>query len=229
MFTMDKEKFGLFVAQLRKEKGMTQKELAEKLYLSDKAVSKWERGAGMPDISLLVPLSELLGVSVAELLECRRMEQTQSMDSEQVESLVKKAIQLSEEKQGSNFVRCGKWAWCALGCAIMLCIELVVLSLLGFVMSDLLEAVFRFEFVSGLFGAYLYLFVKERLPSYYDENVIHAYSDRFFRMNFTFVAFNNRNWPHILRVGRIWCALVFVLTPVVYAVVSTVEQWGVVR
>ena len=41
---IDKEKFGTFVAELRKEKGLTQKELAEKLYLSDKAISKWERG-----------------------------------------------------------------------------------------------------------------------------------------------------------------------------------------
>lgn len=44
MFEIDKEQFGGFVAQLRKEKGLMQKELAEKLYVSDKAVSKWERG-----------------------------------------------------------------------------------------------------------------------------------------------------------------------------------------
>ena len=44
MFEIDKAKFGAFVAQLRKEKGLMQKELAEKLYVSDKAVSKWERG-----------------------------------------------------------------------------------------------------------------------------------------------------------------------------------------
>lgn len=44
MFEIDKVKFGAFVAQLRKEQGMTQKELAQKLYISDKAVSKWETG-----------------------------------------------------------------------------------------------------------------------------------------------------------------------------------------
>lgn len=44
MYELDKEKFGQFVAELRKEKGYTQKELAERLYLSDKAISKWERG-----------------------------------------------------------------------------------------------------------------------------------------------------------------------------------------
>lgn len=44
MFTIDKQKFGAFVAQLRKERGLTQREVAERLYISDKAVSKWETG-----------------------------------------------------------------------------------------------------------------------------------------------------------------------------------------
>ena len=44
MYEIDKEKFGTFLSQLRREKGMTQKDLAEKLFVSDKAVSKWERG-----------------------------------------------------------------------------------------------------------------------------------------------------------------------------------------
>lgn len=57
MYELDKAAFGQFLAQLRREKGMTQKELAATLYVSDKAVSKWERGLSVPDISLLVPLA----------------------------------------------------------------------------------------------------------------------------------------------------------------------------
>lgn len=53
MYKLDKENFGAFVAALRKEKGYTQKELAEKLYVSDKAVSKWA-GISVPDVALLV-------------------------------------------------------------------------------------------------------------------------------------------------------------------------------
>ena len=71
MFEMDKTSFGKFLAEQRKSKGYTQKMLAEKLYVSDKAVSKWERGLSMPDISLLIPLSAILEVSVTELLEGR--------------------------------------------------------------------------------------------------------------------------------------------------------------
>lgn len=65
---MNQQKLGNFISKLRKEKGLTQQELAAKLHLTDKAISKWERGLSCPDISLLVPLSELLGVSVNELL-----------------------------------------------------------------------------------------------------------------------------------------------------------------
>ena len=64
---MEKKQMGDFIAKLRKEKGWTQKELAEKLFISDKAVSKWERNLSYPDISLLDPLSEILEVSVSEL------------------------------------------------------------------------------------------------------------------------------------------------------------------
>ena len=70
MFEIDKKQFGLFVAELRKEKGFTQKELAAKLLISDKAVSKWETGQSCPDISLLVPMAGVLDVTVTELLLC---------------------------------------------------------------------------------------------------------------------------------------------------------------
>ena len=59
---------GRFISQLRKEKGMTQADLAEKLNVTDKAVSKWETGRSAPDVSLLIPLSENLGVTVTEIL-----------------------------------------------------------------------------------------------------------------------------------------------------------------
>ncbi|GEM_PF-97327 len=65
---MDARKTGSFIAELRKQKGYTQKELAEKLTVTDKAVSRWETGKGLPDTSLLKALSDLLGVSVGELL-----------------------------------------------------------------------------------------------------------------------------------------------------------------
>ncbi len=65
---MNQIKTGRFIALMRKEKGMTQRQLADELLISDKTVSKWETGKGMPDVSLMIPLCEILGINVNELL-----------------------------------------------------------------------------------------------------------------------------------------------------------------
>lgn len=66
---MDAEKTGKFIAEKRKSINMTQNELAEKLHITDKAVSKWERGLSFPDISILIPLAEILNVNLYDLLK----------------------------------------------------------------------------------------------------------------------------------------------------------------
>ncbi len=65
---MDNSKVGKFIAERRKELGYNQKDLAEKLNVTDKAVSKWETGRSSPDVSMLIPLAKILGVSVTEIL-----------------------------------------------------------------------------------------------------------------------------------------------------------------
>lgn len=66
---MDMRKTGELLTRLRKEKGMTQKQAAEMLQVSDRTVSKWERGAGMPDVSLWKGISALYGVNIERMLE----------------------------------------------------------------------------------------------------------------------------------------------------------------
>lgn len=70
---MDAKKLGQFIAEIRKEKEMTQAELASKLHVTDKAVSKWERGMGLPDINSIEPLADALGISVAEVMQAERI------------------------------------------------------------------------------------------------------------------------------------------------------------
>ena len=70
---MDQIKIGNFISSLRKEKQMTQKELADLLHVSDRAISKWENGRGLPELSLLQPLCEALDVSINELLNGEKM------------------------------------------------------------------------------------------------------------------------------------------------------------
>lgn len=71
---MDKLKTGALIAAARKEKNLTQKELAHILHVSDRAVSKWERGAGFPDVSLLEPLADALDLRVLDLLRGEEQE-----------------------------------------------------------------------------------------------------------------------------------------------------------
>ena len=70
---MDQLKIGKFIADCRKEKGLTQWQLAEKLGITDKAISKWERGIAMPDTSIMLELSDILGISVNELLNGEKL------------------------------------------------------------------------------------------------------------------------------------------------------------
>ena len=82
---MDANRTGTFIAMLRKERQWTQAELAQKLHVTDKAVSKWERGLGLPDINTIEPLAEALGVSVLELMRGeRQIEEAQVLPEEAV-------------------------------------------------------------------------------------------------------------------------------------------------
>ena len=70
---MDNQKTGRLIAARRQELGLTQRELADRLNISDRTVSKWERGAGFPDVSLLEPLADVLELSVLELIRGERL------------------------------------------------------------------------------------------------------------------------------------------------------------
>ncbi len=70
---MNQVKTGKFIADCRKDKNLTQMQLAEKLDITDKAVSKWERGIAMPDTAIMIELCDILGISVNELLSGERL------------------------------------------------------------------------------------------------------------------------------------------------------------
>ncbi len=70
---MEQKLTGKFIQQLRKEKGLSQRELAEKINVSDKTVSRWETGYGLPDPSVMIPLASVLDITVNELLSGKRL------------------------------------------------------------------------------------------------------------------------------------------------------------
>ncbi len=100
---MDNKKIGEFISTLRKSNNLTQKDLADQLGITDKAVSKWERGAGYPDISMLRPLADILGTSVSELLEGEVLEavpETAVMNIDCALNYADKIITFKENKLG---------------------------------------------------------------------------------------------------------------------------------
>ena len=95
---MNYDKIGKFIQDKRKNKDLTQKELAKKLNVTDKAVSKWERGLGCPDVSLLERLSDILEVSILSILNGEETNQ-ENMNIEEINNAVLKTIHYSKKNQ----------------------------------------------------------------------------------------------------------------------------------
>lgn len=123
---MDQIKVGKFIAALRREKGLTQEILGKRLGVTNKTVSRWETGSYMPDIELLIPLGEALGISVNELLAGERLSGDRfrkQADENLVEAVRESAFTLKER---TDFFR-KKWLrehiWlfvvCGLVCVMM--------------------------------------------------------------------------------------------------------------
>lgn len=207
MYEINKQKFGAFVSKLRKEKGYTQKDLARQLYISDKAVSKWETGVSIPDTALLIPLAELLGVTVTELLLCQRQEKP--MEADTVEQVVKTALCYSESKPERAYQKRSGWM-----------IEYVLSLLLGLggVYGNVKlgvsnNPIWTALLLSAIFGGYFCFFVPTKLPELYDQHRIGLFYDGVFRMNVPGLSFHNRNWPHIITVIRAWACISMVGFP----------------
>lgn len=224
MYEIDRQKFGAFVAGLRREKGYTQKELAERLYISDKAVSKWETGASIPDTALLVPLSELLGVSVTELLMCGKMVKEERLEAGQVETIVKTVISYRDDQAKRAYQRRSRWpiryaiSFLA-GCGGMI---------LNYAGGRTFEMLLTLVLLSAVFGAYFCFFVKVKLPSFYDENRVSVFCDGVFQMSMPGMEFNNKNWPHVVNGLRRWACLSMILYPVLHYILGNPE-WGIMR
>lgn len=97
---MDYEKIGKFIQEQRKKLGMTQQELADKLKVTNKAISRWETGLGCPDVSLLGELSEILNVGIGELLNGEYNEQLKDNDK-----FILEAVNYSKQATTKNIYR----------------------------------------------------------------------------------------------------------------------------
>ena len=213
---MDKERFGAFIAEKRKALNMTQKELADRLMVSDKAVSKWERGLSFPDITLIEPLAKILSVSLTEMIEGKDKMTEEKYTKEEVDEIIKKTMEVgNEDKIIERSVRLSERIIVAVCLTLAVGLEMLVLYLVGINWELASNSLFVVVGISLVFGIYFWVFAKETLPTFYDENKINIYADGAFRMNVPGVYFNNSNWKHILRGLRIWSVIVTVGFPIV--------------
>lgn len=191
MEPINNEKIGQFIATRRKNLAMTQKELGDRLFVSDKTVSKWERGASLPNVALLQPLAEALKISVSELLNG----ETKTPQPDTNEQAVAQALQLSLQEAFRRKQRF--WALIFASALLVVALESALLFFLIGTSAPI--------WPSGLlllFAAWFCLFAKPWLPTYYDNNRISFVQQGPFRMNMVGLRFNNSNWPPLLTLFR---------------------------
>ena len=95
---MEPEQFGKLLATRRKELGMTQARLGEKLHLTAKTISKWECGHGFPDISSIIPLAEALEISIAQLMMVEEQSEKEELQNEIIQESIKNTVSLAENE-----------------------------------------------------------------------------------------------------------------------------------
>ncbi len=155
---MNQESVGKFIAALRKEKKLTQEQLAEILGVNNRSVSRWENGHCMPDLSLLLIISEQLGVSVTELLNGRRMTKEEMID---LRDSINVIIELSNKEKNMKAKKLNNYFL-----AGMVCLLVVLLNhqfnILSFVFQEHID-----DFVAGALTSLGLLF---ELIGFYNNN-----------------------------------------------------------
>ena len=109
---MNQEKIGKFISELRKEKNMTQEQLAEKMGVTDKSISRWENGKTMPDISLLSLLADNLNTTIPEILNGRRMTKDELVELKgTIENLIEyeSSEQIKNSKRINRYIKIGNF------------------------------------------------------------------------------------------------------------------------
>lgn len=175
---------------------------------------------------MLMHLAELLGVTVTELLLCRPME-GELLESEQVENIVKTAVSLPGEKTERAYQNKSIW-WLA----YIVSFSVGAAGMWYSFRCDMLGSTMpRILLLTAIFGAYFCFLVKTKLPKFYDDNAFGLYYDKGMRMNIPGVNLNNRNWPHVVRMLRVWACVTMPMYPAVNIVMNhTVpELWHAVE
>lgn len=203
MKEIDNKKCGLFIATLRKEQNLTQKELADKLFVSDKTVSKWERGASLPNITLLIPIAKLFDITVDELLDGQRSATDLPYDqhSIKINAYLKKQQKIWKIIYGAAF--------------IIAMLEISMIRQFFDQAASITKDTIIIVLLMLLFAGWFIFVAKEHLPIYYDRYNINFVAQGFFKMHLPGMHFNNTNWPYICFAMRIFTLSSAILYPLI--------------
>lgn len=187
---MDQIQIGKFIAACRKEKGMTQAQLAEKMSVSDRAVSKWETGKNMPDSSIMLDLCAELGITVNDLLNGRRI----AMDNykETAEKIMLEMRQAKE--QNDRMLLQTEIVMCSVSVALMLVLDLLAAYMN---MPDWLRAVLiAVSFLQLIPCFHISMKIEQRAGYYMCKNCGHRWVPEYRQVLFS---------PHIGRSRKMTC------------------------
>ncbi|MEG2329810.1 helix-turn-helix domain-containing protein [Anaerorhabdus sp.] len=221
MHTIDNIKFGEFLIELRKEKGYTQKDVAERLGVSDKAVSKWERGLSFPDITLLEPLANMFNITLTELYHSERIKEGEKLDKEQIGLILESSIQAtSEEIAMSKRIQLMKTIYFLLSISIMCIISVWMSSMNYLPPQGTVNEIGKIQLLTLIILVYFTFFAKTKLPIYYDQNKVDVYTHGFVRFHIAGLKLNNNNWQAIVYANCVGLSIYLVLLSIIYAIYS---------
>ena len=130
---MDQQKIGAFLKELRKEKNITQEQLADEMRVSRRTVSRWETGSNMPDLDILIDLSEYYGVDLKDILNGQR--KSEDMDKELKDTVLKAAEYSNDDKEKMN----KRFHFMFIAALVFLTIAMVAMFLLNDPASDIVN------------------------------------------------------------------------------------------
>lgn len=218
MYQISNERFGSFITMLRKEKGLTQMELAEQLFVSDKTVSKWERGLSFPNVALLIPIAHVLDVSVTELLKGKHEDKGKQHVTREMDEVLRQSLHLHKRR----------WMIALFVCAFISLIEIGILYATEMQFTLARENVLLICGLMLLFAGWFCVFVKDVLPSYYDRDKVNFFAQGIFKIHMVGLSFNNSNWIPICTLMKVWTLALAILYPLACLVIGNngnIELW----
>lgn len=214
---LDAAALGPFIARVRTKRRLTQRELAERLYVSDKTVSKWERGLSLPSVPLLMPLAEALGLSISELMSCEESPDGKNVERDEADRLIAASLRLS----GATLTGRQRVLRVTAFLGTVTVWSVLTAKIVFSRNIDLLPQALSDPAVTGgllmlVALAYFSFCCHETLPAYYDENRISFVAQGPFRMNLGgLMRIHNGNWPAICHAGRWGAGVAAILLPAV--------------